>query len=170
MSTTTENQEKATQYREQAKESFTRADESFERCDTDGFLSQWANDLNGRLAVTRAKILENNGMAEFPALFCDGELVAAKLIHTRYGMRWGVLENDDPKSPVIQWLGTSNRALWKFGFTRGIVLAPAWASLDGNGTGLSGQVWISVYRKDGGFSRDVKVVTDRVPTKDVDVK
>ena len=36
----------AQEYRNEAAELHNRVEESFERCDTDGFLSQWANGIS----------------------------------------------------------------------------------------------------------------------------
>lgn len=138
--------------------------ESWERSDTDGFLSQWAGGLSARLADAKATIAENHGKSTFRALFKDGILVAAKLIDTRYGLKWGVLATDDPRSTVTEWFEPTVRAAKKRGYTIGEVLAPAGAKIDGTGYGLSGSAWVAVYRKDGGFSRDVEVVTTDIGT------
>ena len=86
--------------------------DSWERSDTDGFLSQWASGLNANLHRAKAELLANDGMDEFPALFKDGVLVAAKLIETRYGLKWGVLASDDPAEhghPLVQPHSTSRQ-------------------------------------------------------------
>lgn len=135
------------------------AHDSFERCDTDGFLSQWALGVCASRDRLSAEIADNGGVWEFPALFRNGVLVAAKLVTTRYGRKWGVLTNDNPQSAIVEWFTPTDRAAARRGYTIGTVLAPAVAYLEDNGgRGRSGQVWAAVRRTDGGFSRDVRVV------------
>ena len=82
--------------------------DSFDRCDTDGYATQAASDLNGRLYTRQAEIVEAGGVQEFPALFnLDGALVAAKGIRTRYGFAWGVLASDDPDAAIVSWFNPS---------------------------------------------------------------
>lgn len=153
----------AEQWREAAAACARRSQESWERSDTDGFLSQWASDSTNRLNLVKAELADSNGLSEFPALFdLDGNLVAAKLLDTRYGSAWALLDSDDPDSRIVGWVNRSKAAkaktraanLAKKGYTEGTVVAPAGAKLTGTTT-LS--VW--VYRKDGGFSRDAEVVS-----------
>lgn len=133
------------------------AQESFDRCDTDGFLSQWASGITAQLKRRQADLLDAGGKAEFPALFKDGQLVAAKVIQTRYGAKFGVLASDDPRSTVTAWITPTSRGAKKHGYTLGRVLAPAAAKL--HSTSHRGSVFVLTYRTDGGFSRDVTVVT-----------
>lgn len=58
--------------REDARRSRDRAEESFQRCDTDGFLSQWANQIGAQKNDAQIRILENGGYARFRVL-CDAE-------------------------------------------------------------------------------------------------
>jgi hypothetical protein len=167
--TTTENTERAQSLRALAAEHARRSQESFDRSDTDGFLSQWASDLTARQYRLAADLAEAGDRAEFPALFdLDGNLVAAKLITTRYGTAWALLESDDPNSRFIGWVNrsyaqkaaTRNANMARKGYSEGTVLAPAKADIMGSGTGLSGaaSAYVGVKRTDGGFSRDVEVV------------
>ena len=48
----------AQEYRNEAAELHNRVEESFERCDTDGFLSQWANGISANVASLNAEIAE----------------------------------------------------------------------------------------------------------------
>lgn len=135
-----------------------RREESFERCDTDGFLSQWADGLTASLQGAQATILEQGGMDIFRGLYrrSDGARVRAKLIHTQYGTAWafcdaagkftGKFLNDAKNSPRSK--------LWKEGYEVREELAPAWARLAGRGHGLSGSCWVQIYRKDGGYPPD----------------
>lgn len=144
--------------RESAARREREAQESFERCDTDGFLSQWASQLGAQRDRLAAEIADNGGLFHFPALFKDGELVAAKRIKTRFGVKWGVLESDDPRASVTKWLDVTDRAAKKHGYTLGTVMVPAEAFINSVGYGLSGRSWADVRRLDGGFSRDVRIV------------
>lgn len=159
----------AQELRDQAAKCSAESLASFERCDTDGFLSQWANDITARELRAQAEIVENGGRSEFPALFdLDGNLVAAKLVETRYGYAWALLESDDPRSRFVGWFNASkarkdaariaNNA--KKGYSTGCVLAPAKAAIGSRGTGLAGaaSAYVYVYRTDGGFSRDAEIV------------
>jgi len=160
----------AAQHRERAAAHDAEAAASFERCDTDGFVSQWSSGLMGALERTRAELAEAGGRAEFPALFdTAGRLVAAKWVETRHGMAWGLLESDDPHSRFTGWFSPSQargpvareQRDARKGYQVGRVRARAGAKLGGSGTGLSGALSVRpyVYRADGGFSRDVEVVS-----------
>lgn len=160
----------AAQYCEAAKKSRQRVSESWDRSDTDGFMSQWAGDLTAQMYELQAKILDEGGTAEFPALFdLSGELVAAKLVSVydsykfRHVSKWAILSSDDPDSEIIKWVKLSeaqdeerriaNNA--KKGYYEGTVIAPAAADMAGaNKT----SVYITTKRIDGGFSRDVKII------------
>ena len=78
--------------REQARLEERKREESFERSDTDGSLSQWAHDQTARRLWKLADLAEQNGMAEFPALFRDGVIVPAKIIDGHYGAVWMLLD------------------------------------------------------------------------------
>lgn len=146
---------------------------SWDRSDTDGFLTQFSHGIMGQVERRKAEIAANGGVAEFPALFdLDGNLVAAKLVCTydRYALRdtykWIVLASDDPHSDAVQWINAfpvRKSTMVRKGYTEGTVKAPAnartWAPEGARG--LSGLTSVSVqtYRTDGGFSRDVEIVT-----------
>jgi hypothetical protein len=160
----------AATHRELATARDAKAVESFDRCDTDGFVSQWADGLMAQEHRLAAEIADNGGRAQFPALFdLDGNLVAAKLITMEdrysYGQvtKWGVLENDDPRSRVVQWITAfpvRKSTMVRKGFTEGYVMAPARADMAGSGQGLAGAHTVRAVAKrtDGGFSRDVEIV------------
>lgn len=80
----------ADQWRAQAQDCRRRSAESFARCDTDGFMSQGAADSMARIYDECARVAENDGMADFPALAdADGNLIeGARLVETRYGWSW----------------------------------------------------------------------------------
>lgn len=134
--------------RAQARESAQRSRDSFERCDTDGFLSQWASDVSSQRLNLEADLADDGDMAEFPALFsaATGELVPAKLISTKYGTAWALL---DPANPRGRFLGFFNESRArkpatrsannrKKGYTVGTIRAAARVVISGGGTGLAG--------------------------------
>ena len=146
------------------------AADSFDRSDTDGFVSQWASTTQARLYRVQADLAEAGNVHEFPALFTtDGELVAAKRIETRYGYAWGLLPSDDPRGRFTGWFNPSKAqdpakrqaADARKGYQVGTVLAPAAAKLEGSGRGLAGALTVHphIYRTDGGFSREVEIVS-----------
>jgi hypothetical protein len=164
----------AAEYRTEAQGHRQEAADSWERSDTDGFVSQWASGVLAREAELKAEIAEAGGRAEFPALFdLDGNLVAAKLVEVEDRFRpyngwkiskWIVLADDDPRSAAVKWITAfpaRKSTMTKHGFVEGYVLAPAKAATGGSGTGLSGALSVSVHaaRTDGGFSRDVEIVS-----------
>ncbi len=90
------------EWREMAHGRNTAAAESFERCDTDGFLSQWASGQMARVYDACADLAEAGGEWELDALEdLDGNEVKARIINTRFGARWGVLDEGDN---VVVWL------------------------------------------------------------------
>lgn len=139
----------------------TKATESFERCDTDGCVSQWAHGINAQLKRQQAKIVENGGKADFPALFdLDGNRVKARLGNGRFGPVWILL---DEKCELIKFVSAFPKresTMRKKGFVEGEEEAEAWACLEGSGTGLAGasSVYVKVFRKDDGFPKGSKVV------------
>jgi hypothetical protein len=155
----------ADQYREMARDARRRSAESWDRSGTDGYLSQWASDSVAREYDLAADLAEAGWVAEFPALFdLEGNLVAAKLVEVenRYGpgkvSKWIVLENDDPRSRAMQWITafpTRKSTMTRKGYTEGYVKAPAQVGRSASGY----HVAYFPERTDGGFSRDVEIVT-----------
>lgn len=146
-----------------------RRQESWERCDTDGFVSQWSSDLSSHKLRTQLSIEEAGGKSEFDALFdLEGNLVCAKLISGTYGQCWALMEEtvDGKKlkdkykftGKFISAFPKRKSTMEKKGYREGTIKTGATAVFRGRGTGLSGNVWVSVVRKDGGFSWDVEVV------------
>lgn len=83
-------------YRAMAADCRNRSAASFERCDTDGFLTQWANDVNARKYDLAAVLADNDGEAEFDALFdLDGNIVPARIVKTQFGPSWMVCDTFD---------------------------------------------------------------------------
>ena len=152
----------AQEYRNLAAGSRSAKEESFDRCDTDGFLSQWAHGLHSQLYSRLAELAENNWESDFPALFYAGtnDRVPAKIIYVRDkfsyngGMKalWAIVDPSTGKF-TGQFLptGKNSRKQKSAGVWEGTEIAPAYAKIDGRGTGLSGSAWVSVYRTDGGM-------------------
>lgn len=80
----------ADEWKAKARECYQRSAESFERCDTDGFLSQWASDVTGRLYDQCAEVAANGGLWTFTVLAdADGNVIeGARNVKTRYGWAW----------------------------------------------------------------------------------
>lgn len=104
--------------------------ESFERCDTDGFLSQWANDVQARKLLTEAQLVEQGGVDRFTTLADqDGNLVPVKKINTRYGLAYAVFSSFEAlaeyDAEIIQWVNINKKAIAKKGYKRIVVEAEA---------------------------------------------
>lgn len=79
-------QKYADHLREEAARQEQEAIDSFDRCDTDGFLSQWASRLGGRLDRAKADLVEAGGVSEFTALFdLDGNVISTHSGWGQYG-------------------------------------------------------------------------------------
>ncbi len=151
----------AASLREAARQSRIRSLESFERCDTDGCVSQWAADSMARLYDVQAEILENGGVAEFPALFdIDGNMLDAREVQTRYGWAWAVTTldggtawfNPSHAQDETRRIATNRRK----GYYVGRISAPAWAANSGRGVSITPVVFRS--DKDG----DVTVIDNGI--------
>jgi hypothetical protein len=138
--------------------------DSFDRCDTDGCVSQWASGVLAAEEREKAYLASRGGVDDFAALFdLSGNLVAAKLVTTRYGLTWGLLANDDPSSRIVGWVSAfpkRDSTMARKGYYEGTVRCPAHVALAGSGTGLSGALSVRPYirRNDHGFSRNVEVI------------
>lgn len=161
-------QAQADELQARARSARQSASDSWERCDTDGFLSQWASGLTAQRLELQARITRLGGRDRFRALLdaTTGELVAAKLVQTRFGSVWGLLSDpDDPHSPFRSWVSRSRAqdpakraaTMRTKGYVEAWVLAPAKAELRGGPGGAVNVRAVSV-RTDGGFSRDVEIV------------
>ena len=113
---------KADELRQQAKEAYQRSIDSFERCDTEGFLSQWASDCAGSRLELEADLAEHDYLWHFDTLGDkDGNLIPNKKIKTKYGYAYAIfgsfadLEKRDAQ--ILEWVGTSEKAIVKKGYT-----------------------------------------------------
>jgi len=84
----------AAELRDKARDNRQSASDSFDRCDTDGFMSQWADGLTARAYECAASIAEEHGWIEVKALFTlDGHFLTAELRASQnygWGMYWDV--------------------------------------------------------------------------------
>jgi hypothetical protein len=131
----------STALRQQAIAAQQEAHDSFERCDTDGFISQAANQLTARKLNLQATIQDNNGLPEFPALFdLKGNWVPAQLIDNKFGGKSWLLvdENGKSLSIFINAFPARRSTIANKGFVEGSVLRPATAQICGGGRGFSG--------------------------------
>ena len=143
------------QWREEAAAARQRSAESFARSDTDGYLSQWAADTMASKYDFCASIAEQGGRLSHPALFdLDGNAVPAKLIESRYGQAWMLLDEDGQSTgefvnPSKAQSGEKRAvALAKKGYRTGRVMAPMAINH------RSGDA----FRTDGGYSADNEVL------------
>jgi hypothetical protein len=150
--------------RRQAAEADARAFESFERCDTDGYLSQWASQVTARELRAKADLAEAGGRWEFPALFnLDGEQVPAKLVQTRYGLSWMLL---DAEGRCAGWFNRSKAqdeakakaANERKGYRIGRVRADAVVVMEEGGAWQLYPVIVPRSRDDVAFGRNVEIV------------
>lgn len=150
----------ATLLRAEADRQDQAAEESFQRCDTDGFLSQWALGLGAQRDRLQADILEDGGVAEFPALFdLQGNRVRAKLITVpdkfNYGRPkrvWAFCDLQDKLTgKFINPFPKRASTMEKKGYREGTETAPAKADIVGYGRGLSGHAWVATVRTDKGY-------------------
>ena len=134
-----------------------RARESFERCDTDGFVSQWADGIMANVHRLQHEIDQNDGLAEFPALFdSNGDRTKAKLcrVYNRFTyQKESVWRVEDADGNVMHWIPAfkhgKNSKMAKLGYSEGTEMAPAKAKVLGEGYGLSGKAWAGVVRTYG---------------------
>lgn len=146
---------KAEELRAEAAQHEQDAADSFERCDTDGFLSQWASGINARLDRLRADVVEAGGIGTFAKdvlVTLDGEETDARLVKTRYGLRWRLDSTDEwlghrpARESTLASKGYREVEVYEVAPARADTWAPAGA------TGLSGATSVSV----GVFRDDVR--------------
>jgi len=142
-------------YKSEAKRHAEAEEESFQRCDTDGCYTQWAHGLNQRLNSELAKIAENGGVWEFPALFdLAGNRVKAKVINGKYGACWAFCDDDGQfTGQFITAFPARKSTMRRKGYVEGWEDAPANAHITGGGQGFAGMAscYIDIYRTDGGY-------------------
>lgn len=145
---TNPNAERVAKLRAKATGNYKEAGDSFDRCDTDGFLSQHSLGITASLYNTQALILENGG-ADFPGLFEGDRRVNAKIVPGKFGSVWLLSDTEEARfGRRFVPTGERSRVQKQLGLDQRQEFAPAWAKLESNGTGLSGSVWVRVYRTD----------------------
>lgn len=93
--------------RQMAADCHKRSSDSFDRCDTDGFLSQWANDVTGNLYRLAADLADAGWTKELSALFdLDGNLLDAELKSGKFGLSWMIRNGDG----TVRWVSCSRAA------------------------------------------------------------
>lgn len=160
METTTATQT-ATDLRAAADQHERDAIDSFDRCDTDGFVSQWASGIMAQVDRLQADIVENGGVATFPALYVvdTDERVPAKLIDGKFGRCWAIVDEAGRfTGEFVSAFPKRESTMARKGYREGSEVAPAKAAVHGSGHGLSGSAWAAVERTDDGTGRDERVV------------
>lgn len=151
-------------YRAEASKCRARAHESFERSDTDGFLSQHSSNLMALLYDKQANIAENGGYDCFNGLYEGDRRVRAKIIETVYGRCWMLDENEIDlvrnRGGMFIPIGSNSKVQKRLGLSERAELAPAWAKLASNGTGISGNCWIYTFRTGCQYGSDAVLITD----------
>ena len=157
----------ANDFRNDAAAKDKEAFDSFERCDTDGFLSQWANGINAQLDRAKAAIVEDGKTAIFAGLFEGSRRIKARTIKTKFGTAWLLHEDEvdliERRGKKFLPFGTTSRIHKDLGIRQGHERAPAWAVLASNGTGLSGNVWVQEFRTGDKWGMDATEETDDAP-------
>ena len=151
------NRDRARAHRRNADNADKRRSESIERSDTDGFLSQWASGLTAQLERRKAELAEAGDVTEFTGLYEGDRRVKAKIIHYRCryshsdASSWLLHEDEaeliERRGKEFIPDGKRSRVQKQLGLTERRETAPAYAFMNGNGTGLSGNVWVAVARK-----------------------
>lgn len=99
----------ADQWKRLAKDARKESLDSFRRSDTDGFLSQWANDTMAHRYDRCADVARDSGTMEVRALFdLDGNHVPARQIDTPYGGAWLILDPENPSGRGLGFFNESN--------------------------------------------------------------
>lgn len=147
------------QLREKARQKERDAIESFERCDTDGFISQWSSGLTAARLYREAQLIEDGGLACFPALFdLNGNYVPAKLIEGKYGECWALLDETGTFTGVFINAWPARRAtIANKGFLEGVVKRPARVKVM-SGKGGMATAYVGVYATDTPLDAPAEIV------------
>jgi hypothetical protein len=131
----------------QARDAIQRAHDSFERSDTDGCLTQWACGITADLRRRQAQILRDGAQAVFEGLYEGNRRVRARLIENQYGEAW-LLDDEEAALFGRRFIpeGRKSSMQKKKGLHQALEWAPAAAKTASNGTGLSGNVWVEIFR------------------------
>lgn len=147
--------ETPTKLRERAREHRAAAQKSFDQCDTDGALTQWQEIKHAEELELQAQLVEQGGLAEFPALFnLRGERVRAKLVRGQYGPCW-CIELTDGRVRFAGAFPARASTLERKGYREATELAPARVAHT-EGYGRAGLAALRFYfeRTDDEYSPD----------------
>lgn len=120
--------------------------DSWERSDTDGYISQLVSRLNAEANREKAALLANGNVHEFDALFTlEGEVVPAKIVNTKYGIRWMLFDqNNQPTGEFLPVKPVRESTLRKRGYTEGRVIRPAMVVMSKGDLGSTRPIIVSV--------------------------
>jgi hypothetical protein len=103
-----------------------KARKIYERSDLDGVLSEMVSRLNAEKLRLEAQLMSDGGVSEFDALFdLNGNVVDAKIVNTKYGVRWMVFSNGTPTGEFLPLKPVRKDTLRKRGYTEGRVVRKA---------------------------------------------
>lgn len=153
--------------RNQAQDLHAEARESFERCDTDGFVSQWADGINARRHELAADLADQNNESTFVGLYEGDRRVRAKKISTRYGLAWLLHDSEtdliERRGKPFLPEGDNSRVLKQLGLEqRGEIDAARAEIVGGSGKGLSGAATchVSAVRDGDEWGATARLATD----------
>lgn len=143
----------AAEWREEGYGYNRRRNESFDRCDTDGFLSQWADGIHANLCERKAELAANGALSTFTGLYrkADGKRIRAKKIDSRFGTCWAIVGADGRFTGQFFPTGPNSRKQRQAGLEERPETAQAKALIVGEGRGLSGRAWAAILRDDKGY-------------------
>lgn len=134
--------------------------ESFERCDTDGFLTQWADGISSHKEQIASTILSHGGLDFFPGLYTmDGQRVRARMRDGEFGTYWQC-EDEHGRATGVFFPDSRgpNTRLAKAGLIVVAEWVPAEACVRSVGHGLSGHAWAASKRLDRGYPENAPVI------------
>lgn len=152
---------KADKLDQEGREARQRSIDSFDRCDTDGFLSQWANDMTSSLNSRKAEILRAGGCAQFRVLVNRDGLVVAdqehEFPHAKFDWvtvsKWRLCDAEADKAGR-RWIptGEKSRVQKQLGLQEDMEWGPAYAKIttgSRKSTGLSGcaNAYVGTFRQ-----------------------
>jgi len=138
----------ASHFVKESSDCYKRREESFQRSDTDGFVSQYCSGLMGQLNRAKADIIKNGGYASFWVLMdAEGNIVSDYDFCNQYGKNTWIVKDEYIKQIGRKFVptGDNSRVQKRLGLYEEQVEAQAWAALEGNGYGFSGNVWVEAY-------------------------
>ena len=131
----------------------------------DNCLSVWAQGATCDEANARLKVIAAGGLADCPGLYAadGGPRVRAKLIPTRYGVKWAICdENGDLTGDFLpRWQEGRSRKLKALGLEERTEQAPVWPKWHATQLGSPG--FITNHRLDGGYPESALPFEDVCP-------